>query len=294
MENPLKLKRIHHVEFWVGNARQAAYFYGKGFGFSQVAYSGLETGQRQRTSYALRQGKANFLLTTPMTPDDLAADHIRKHGDGVRDIALEVADADEAFAEAVRRGAQPAEEPHDLRDEHGTVRRAAIHTYGDTIHSLISYKDYRGPFLPGFVTREVPGQPVGILRIDHIVGNVEGGKMNEWDEWYRRVLGFSRFISFDDKDISTEYSALMSIVMSDDSFSIKFPINEPAEGRKKSQIQEYLDFHHGPGVQHIALLTKDIVETVSSLRRNGVEFLHVPDTYYEELPGRVGEVKQST
>ena len=185
-------------------------------------------------------------------------------------------------------------EPHDLSDQCGAVRQAAIHTYGDTIHSFISYKDYSGPFLPGFAPRDVAGEPVGILRVDHIVGNVELGKMNEWAEWYSRVLGFRRFISFDDKDISTEYSALMSIVMSDDSFSIKFPINEPAEGRKKSQIQEYLDFHHGPGVQHIALLTADIIETVSGLRRNGVEFLHVPDSYYEELPGRVGEVKQST
>jgi len=292
-DNPLKLKSIHHVELWVGNAKQAAYFYRQAFGFSQIAYAGLETGQRDHTSYALSQGKARLMVSSPLDSTGPIAAHIAAHGDAVRDIAFQVEDADRAFEEAVRRGARPAIEPFDRRDPCGAVRQAAIHTYGDTIHSLLSYKDYRGPFLPGFSTREVPGDPAGILRVDHIVGNVELGKMNEWAEWYSRVLGFRRFISFDDKDISTEYSALMSIVMSDDSSSIKFPINEPAEGRKKSQIQEYLDFHHGPGVQHIALLTADIIETVSRLRRNGVEFLHVPDTYYEELPGRVGDVKET-
>jgi 4-hydroxyphenylpyruvate dioxygenase len=292
-DNPLKLKSIHHVEFWVGNARQAAYYYRQAFGFSQIAYAGLETGQRDRTSYALSQGKARLVVTSPLDSDGPVTEHIAKHGDAVKDIAFLVDDADRAFEEAVRRGAEPAVEPCDRSDRCGAVRQSSIHTYGDTIHSFVSYKDYRGPFLPGFSAREVPGQSVGILRVDHIVGNVELGRMNEWAEWYSRVLGFRRFISFDDKDISTEYSALMSIVMSDDSFSIKFPINEPAEGRKKSQIQEYLDFHHGPGVQHIALLTGDIIDTVSRLRRNGVEFLHVPDTYYEELPGRVGEIKQS-
>ncbi|MGC2247982.1 MAG: VOC family protein, partial [Terriglobales bacterium] len=198
MENPLKLKRIHHIEFFVGNARQAAFFYRKAFGFSQVAYSGLETGNRKRTSYAMSQGKANFVLTTPMTADDAAAEHIRKHGDGVRDIALEVADADEAFAEAVRRGATAAEEPHDLDDECGSVRRAAVHTYGDTIHSLISYKDYKGPFLPGFAADPVEGDDCGILRVDHIVGNVELGQMQTWADYYTRVFGFHRYITFDD------------------------------------------------------------------------------------------------
>jgi 4-hydroxyphenylpyruvate dioxygenase len=258
MENPLKLKRIHHVEFWVGNARQAAYFYRKGFGFSQVAYSGLETGQRERTSYALSQGKANFVLTTPMTPDDSASEHIRKHGDGVRDIALEVDDADEAFEEAVRRGAQPAEEPHEIKDEHGAIRRGAVHTYGDTIHSLISYKDYKGPFLPGYMAAPLAADDCGILRIDHIVGNVELGKMQYWADYYTRVFGFHRYITFDDKDISTEYSALMSIVMSDDSHSVKFPINEPAPARNKSQIQEYIEAYGGAGAQHIALQCKDV------------------------------------
>ena len=292
-ENPLKLKSIHHVELWVGNAKQASYYYRQAFGFSQIAYAGLETGQRDHTSYALAQGKARLMLTSPLDSNAEMAQHISRHGDAVRDIAFLVEDADRAFAEAVRRGARPAIEPHDRSDACGTMRQAAIHTYGDTVHSFLSYRDYRGPFLPGFTTREASGNPAGILRIDHIVGNVELGKMNEWADWYSRVLGFKRFISFDDKDISTEYSALMSIVMSDDSFSIKFPINEPAEGRKKSQIQEYLDFHHGAGVQHIALLTRDIVETVTQLRRNGVEFLRVPDTYYEELPDRVGEVKET-
>jgi 4-hydroxyphenylpyruvate dioxygenase len=293
MENPLKLKRIHHVEFWVGNARQAAYFYRKGFGFSQVAYSGLETGHRKRTSYAMSQGKANFVLTTPLTADDMAAEHIRKHGDGVRDIALEVADADHAFAEAVIRGAKPAEHPHDEKDEHGTIRRAAVHTYGDTIHSLISYKDYKGPFLPGYMSAPVAGDDCGILRIDHIVGNVELGKMHEWADYYTKVFGFHRYITFDDKDISTEYSALMSIVMSDDSHSVKFPINEPATARNKSQIQEYLEAYGGPGAQHIALQCKDVVHTVGKLQDNGLDFLRVPDTYYAALPSRVGDVEES-
>jgi 4-hydroxyphenylpyruvate dioxygenase len=293
MENPLRLKSIHHVEFWVGNARQAAFFYRNGFGFSQSAYAGLETGVRDRTSYVLSQGKVRFVLTTPLTPDSAAADHVRCHGDGVRDIAFHVDDADAAFEEAVRRGAAPAVEPHEIRDEHGAVRHAAIHTYGDTWHSFISHAGYSGPFLPGFAERHVPGKDIGLLRIDHIVGNVGLGRMDEWAEWYRRVLGFSRFISFDDKDISTEFSALMSVVMSDDSQSIKFPINEPAPGRRKSQIDEFLEYYRGPGVQHVALQVKDICDTVTRLRGNGVEFLRVPDSYYDALPQRVGEIAES-
>lgn len=292
MENPLKLKRIHHVEFWVGNAKQAAFYYRKGFGFSQAAYSGLETGNRQHTSYVLSQGKANFVLTTPLTAEHPAADHIKKHGDGVRDIAFEVADADAAFAEAVKQGAQPAMEPRDVKDEHGTVRWAAVHTYGDTLHSLISYKDYKGPFLPGYVAAPVIADDCGILRIDHIVGNVELGKMQYWADFYTRVFGFHRYITFDDKDISTEYSALMSIVMSDDSHSVKFPINEPAMARNKSQIQEYLEAYGGPGAQHIALQCDDALYTVGKLHRNGLEFLRVPDAYYEVLPQRVGPLQE--
>jgi 4-hydroxyphenylpyruvate dioxygenase len=293
MQNPLRLRSIHHVEFWVGNARQAAFFYRNGFGFSQSAYAGLETGVRDRTSYVLSQGKVRFVLTTPLTPDSVAADHIRCHGDGVRDIAFQVDDAEAAFEEAVRRGAAPAVEPHEIRDEHGAVRHAAIHTYGDTLHSFISHAGYSGPFLPGFAERHVPGTDIGLLRIDHIVGNVGLGRMNEWAEWYRRVLGFERFISFDDKDISTEFSALMSVVMSDDSQSIKFPINEPAPGRRKSQIDEFLEYYRGPGVQHVALQVRDICETVARLRENGVEFLRVPDSYYDALPQRVGEIAES-
>jgi 4-hydroxyphenylpyruvate dioxygenase len=224
--------------------------------------------------------------------DHPAAEHIRTHGDGVIDIALQVEDADFAFAEAVRRGAAPVTEPHDVSDEHGTVRRAAIRTYGDTIHSLISYSDYRGAFLPGYQAAEIPGDSAGLLVVDHIVGNVELGAMNTWAEWYTKVMGFSRYITFDDKDISTEFSALMSIVMSDDRRVVKFPINEPAPGRKKSQIDEYLDWYSGAGVQHIALLCGDIVETVTTLKANGVEFLSVPDSYYEELSERVGELDE--
>jgi 4-hydroxyphenylpyruvate dioxygenase len=293
MENPLRLRQIHHVEFWVGNAKQAAFFYQHAFGFSGVAYAGLETGRRNAASYVLQQGKARFVLTTPLTSDGPMAEHVRLHGDGVRDIAFQVDDADAAFEAAVSRGAQPAIEPYDEADQHGSVRRAAVHTYGDTIHSFVSVDDYRGPFLPGFEAREVPGRDAGILRVDHIVGNVELGKMDYWADWYSRVLGFKRYISFDDKDISTEYSALMSIVMSDDSYSIKFPINEPAGGRRKSQIEEYLEYYRGPGVQHIALLTADITTTVTTLRDQGVEFLRVPESYYDLLPSRVGQIDET-
>ena len=291
-ENPLKLKRIHHVELWTGNAKQSAYFYRKAFGFSQAAYSGLETGNRETASYVLAQGKIRFVITSPLTPEHPASEHVRRHGDGVRDIALQVEDADFAYAEAVRRGATGVVEPHDVSDEFGTVRRAAVQTYGQTIHSLISYTDYRGAFLPGYQAADVPGESTGLLIVDHIVGNVELGKMNEWCEWYSKVMGFSRYITFDDKDISTEYSALMSIVMSDDNRVVKFPINEPAPGRKKSQIDEYLDWYGGPGVQHVALLCGDIVETVTKLKANGVEFLSVPDSYYRELPDRVGDIEE--
>jgi 4-hydroxyphenylpyruvate dioxygenase len=290
--NPLKLKKIHHVEFYVGNAKQASYYYRNGFGFSQVAYKGLETGSRTETSYVLRQNKINFVLTTPLTPEHPAAEHIKKHGDGVRDIALHVEDADFAFHEAVKRGAKPAMEPQTFSDEGGSVRWAAVHTYGDTLHSLISYKDYRGSFLPGFRTAEIAGDNIGLLLVDHMVGNVELGKMNYWANYYSDVFGFHRYISFDDKDISTEYSALMSIVMSDDSYFVKFPINEPAPGRKKSQIDEYLEAYGGPGVQHIALRTEDVLYSVGHLQANGIEFLRVPDSYYDILPERIGRLEE--
>lgn len=292
-QNPLGLKKIHHVEFYVGNAKQSAFYYRKAFGFSQSAYSGLETGNRETTSYVLTQNRVNFILTTPLSENHYAAEHIKKHGDGVRDIAFHVEDADAAYDEAVKRGAKAFVAPHDWSDDNGTVRRAAIHTYGDTIHSFISYKNYNGTFLPSFVESKIAGEETGIRLIDHIVGNVELGKMNEWADYYAKVLGFHRYITFDDKDISTEYSALMSIVMSDGNHNIKFPINEPAEGKKgKSQIQEYIDFYNGAGAQHIALLCKDIRHTVGKLQENGVEFLYVPDSYYETLTERVGEIDE--
>ena len=291
--NPLGLKRVHHVELWVGNAKQAAFYYRKAFGFSETAYRGLETGSRDLTSYVLAQKKARLVLTTPLSDRHPIHDHIVLHGDGVQDIAFEVEDADQAFAAAIARGARPAMVPHDLADEHGSVRRAKIHTYGDTVHSLISYRDYDGPFMPGFEARDLAGDSAGLAVIDHIVGNVELGKMNEWADWYSNILGFERYITFDDKDISTDYTALMSIVMSDDRQVIKFPINEPAEGLKKSQVEEYLDYYNGPGVQHLALLTGDLITTVEKLRANGVEFLSVPDTYYDQLPSRVGEIDEA-
>jgi 4-hydroxyphenylpyruvate dioxygenase len=297
--NPLGLKKIHHVEFYVGNAKQAEFFYRKAFGFSCVAYSGLETGNRETTSYVMRQNRVNFVLTTPMGPEHYAAEHIKMHGDGVRDIAFMVEDADKAFHEAVSRGAKAVAEPHDMSDENGSIRKASIHTYGDTIHSFISYNNnnghnYSGPFLPGFTLQDVKGDDVGLQIVDHIVGNVELGKMGFWCDFYRDVMGFERYITFDDKDISTEYSALMSIVMSDGEHNIKFPINEPAEGKGgKSQIQEYIDFYRSAGAQHVALLCKDIRHTVAKLQENGIEFLRVPDTYYEEITDRVGEIDES-
>lgn len=314
-KNPLGLKKIHHVEFFVGNAKQAEFYYRKAFGFSRAAYSGLETGNRETTSYLMRQNRVNFVLTTPLSPEHPAAEHIKLHGDGVRDIAFQVENADHAFNEAVTRGATAILEPRDLSDANGSVRHAAIATYGDTIHSFYSYDSgrgatgngngqrdprskiqnpkYEGVFLPGFVPQELAGEETGIQLVDHIVGNVELGKMNYWCDFYRDVLGFFRYITFDDKDISTEYSALMSIVMSDGGHNIKFPINEPAESKKgKSQIQEYIDFYRSAGAQHIALLCKDIRHTVSKLQENGVEFLRVPDTYYDELPSRVGEIDE--
>jgi 4-hydroxyphenylpyruvate dioxygenase len=291
--NLLKIRQVHHIEFYTGNAKQADYYYRNAFGFQRIGYSGLETGDREKTSYALQQGTIRLVMTSPHHPDSPISDHICKHGDGVRDIALEVDDADHAFEMAVSRGARPDREPHTLKDDFGEVRRASIRIYGDTIHSFISKKNYAGPFLPGFIESNAPGRQAGLLRIDHFVANVGLGKMTEWEEWYKRVFGFTRFMTFDDKDISTEYSALNSVVMANDSRSIKFPINEPAPGRRKSQIEEYLDSYNGPGVQHIALLTNDIISTIGKLRENGVEFLEVPDTYYEDLTARVGRIDEA-
>jgi len=289
--NPLGLRRLHHIEIVAGNARQAAYYYRRAFGFSVVAYAGLETGQRERASYVLRQGQIVLMLSSPLTAAGPDSEFLRAHGDGVRDLAFEVEDADAAFEEAVRRGARPARTPHSLPGG-GDVRHAAIHTYGDVVHSFLSglATEKGGPFLPGFVPLHQPGEDVGLLLVDHVVGNVE--RMEDWAGFYADVLGFSRYLSFDDDDISTEYSALMSIVMADGSQSIKFPINEPAPGRGRSQIQEYLDYNGGPGVQHIAMRTTDIVSTVRKLRDNGVVFLDVPDAYYDNLSQRAGALTQ--
>ncbi len=292
MPEPLPIKSLHHVELWVGNAKQAAYYYRKLLGMSQTAYSGLETGATDRASYVLEQGQIRLVLSSPLGDASPMNQHLARHGDGVRDVAFTVDDVDAVFAEAVARGARPVVEPHDLGDDRGTVRHAAIATYGDTVHSLIGRGDYRGRFLPGFVAAPIEEHGSGLLLIDHIVGNVEDGKMNQWADFYHQVFGFHRYITFDDKDISTAYSALRSVVMSDADQRIKFPINEPAEGKKRSQIQEYLDFYEGPGVQHMALLTDDIVATVDRLVANGCEFLTVPDSYYRALADRVGEIDE--
>jgi 4-hydroxyphenylpyruvate dioxygenase len=283
-----------YVEFDVGNAKQAAHYYRTAFGYELIAYRGPETGTRDRASYLIQQNKVRLVLTSALAPDHPIAEHVLRHGDGVRDIALWVDDAREAFARAVERGAIPAAEPTVLRDDDGEVVLAAIHTYGDTIHSLIERRNYNGAFLPGFrrVESRYNPAPVGLLHVDHCVGNVELGRMNTWVKFYEDVMGFRNLISFDDKDISTEYSSLMSKVVTSGNERIKFPINEPAQGKKKSQIDEYLEFYRGPGVQHIAIATDDIIETVTALRDRGVEFLRVPTTYYDDLQARVGRIDE--
>jgi 4-hydroxyphenylpyruvate dioxygenase len=290
-EDVLNIKAIDHLEFYVGNARQAAFFYAHAFGFGVTAYSGLETGVRDRASYVVEQGSIRFVLTAPLGPEGDIADHVLRHGDGVKDIALEVDDVEKAFHETTRRGALPVQEPYEVKDTNGIVRRAAIATYGDTIHSFIDRSGYRGPFLPGYkaMGKKAEGP---LLYVDHVVGNVSLGDMNKYVRYYADVMGFSQLVHFDDKDISTEYSALMSKVMQDGQGRIKFPINEPAEGKRKSQIEEYLDFYRGPGVQHIALATGNIIETVSRLRDSGIPFLTVPHAYYEMLPERVGKIDE--
>ncbi len=291
----LPLNGTDYVEFYVGNAKQAAYYYRAAFGMRLVAYAGPETGLRDRASYVVQQGKIRLVLTTPLRPGNAVADHIARHGDGVKDIALWVDDAVSAWRETTKRGARSVREPWVLKDDEGEVRMASIATYGDTIHTFVERKDYRGVFLPGFqaITDDPVSRPVGLLHIDHIVGNVGWNEMNNFVDFYRNVMGFDMFQSFDDKDISTEYSALMSKVMSNGNGRVKFPINEPAEGRKKSQIEEYLEFYGGPGAQHLALATDDIVHTVSKLREQGVEFLRVPDSYYDDLKQRIGKIDES-
>jgi 4-hydroxyphenylpyruvate dioxygenase len=282
------------VEFYVGNARQASHYYRTAFGFQFVAYRGPETGTRDRASYLLQQNKVRLVLTSALTPDHPAAAHVALHGDGVRDIALWVDDARQAFDRAVERGARPAQKPTVLRDEGGEVVIAGIPTYGDTIHSLVERRNYKGLFLPGFqpASPRYAPSPVGLQYVDHCVGNVELGAMNTWVNFYQDVMGFRNLISFDDKDISTEYSSLMSKVVASGNDRIKFPINEPAQGRKKSQIDEYLDFYRGPGVQHIAIATDNIVDTVTALRDRGVDFLQVPKAYYDSVLDRVGRIDE--
>jgi 4-hydroxyphenylpyruvate dioxygenase len=291
----LPLNGTDYVEFYVGNARQAAHFYRTAFGFSLVAYRGPETGTRDRASYALAQNKIRFVLTTALDPDHPISELVRLHGDGVHDIALWVDDAEAAWRETVERGARSVRPPEVLKDEHGQVRLASISTYGDTVHTFVERRDYRGAFLPGFVSvkdEDALARPAGLTHIDHMVGNVGLGEMNRWVEFYRAVMGFKMFKHFDDKDISTEYSALMSKVMSNGNERVKFPINEPAKGKRKSQIEEYLEFYRGPGVQHIAMATGNIIETVGTLRRQGVDFLRVPSTYYDDLLARVGPIDE--
>ncbi|WP_205503985.1 4-hydroxyphenylpyruvate dioxygenase [Rufibacter psychrotolerans] len=290
----LPLNGTDHLEFYVGNAKQSAYFYQSAFGFELVAYAGPETGVRDRASYVLQQGKIRLVLTTSLLPDSPISEHVRLHGDGVKVMALWVDDAYQSYEETVKRGARSAGEPQTLTDAYGEVRVASIYTYGETVHTFVERKNYTGPFMPGYQPRKspVPVTPVGLKHVDHCVGNVGWGEMNTWVDFYAKVMGFQLLLTFDDEDISTEYSALMSKVMSNGNGYVKFPINEPAEGKKKSQIEEYLDFYRGPGVQHIAIATDDIVHTVGELRRRGVEFLSVPGSYYEDLLERVGKIDE--
>ena len=286
---------IDHLELYVGNAAQAAYYYTRAYGFTEIAYQGLETGSRKKVSHVLQQGRIRIVLTGTLTGDDEIATHQRRHGDGVRNIALSVPDAAAAYEHAIAHGAVGVDEPHEIADEFGSVVLSSIRTYGETRHLFVQRSDYTGAFLPGYQARDaIPMGPDGLLvGIDHVVGNVELGKMQEWVEYYERVFGMTELIHFSDKAISTEYSALMSKVVTDGSGKIKFPINEPAEGKRKSQIDEFLEFYGGPGAQHIAVATRDIVRTVTELRERGVEFLTIPATYYEDVPERIGEIDES-
>ena len=293
-EDFLPLLGTDYVELYVGNAKQAAHFYKTAFGFQSLAYAGLETGVKDRTSYVLQQGKIRLVLTTPMTEGGPIAEHIQKHGDGVKVIALWVDDATKAYEETTKRGGKSYLEPTKTTDAHGEVVQSGIYTYGDTVHIFVERKNYQGIFLPGYEKWEsiYNPAPVGLKYIDHMVGNVGWGEMNTWVDYYAKVMGFANLISFDDNDISTEYTALMSKVMTNGNGRVKFPINEPAEGKKKSQIEEYLDFYGGAGVQHIAVATDDIIGTVKEMTARGIEFLYVPGTYYETVLDRVGEIDE--
>jgi 4-hydroxyphenylpyruvate dioxygenase len=290
----LPLQGTDYVEFYVGNAKQAAHFYKTAFGFQSLAYAGPETGIKDRVSYAIRQNKLTFVLTTPIRSGNPIADHIYKHGDGVKVLALKVEDAQSAFDETTKRGARAYMEPTVLKDDKGEVVLSGIHTYGDTVHVFVERRNYQGAFMPGFREWKSEYNPTetGLLYVDHCVGNVGWNQMNPWVKFYEEVMGFRNILSFDDNDISTEYSALMSKVMSNGNGFVKFPINEPAEGKKKSQVEEYLDFYDGEGCQHVALATNDIVKTVTQLKNRGVEFLRVPNTYYDDLLDRVGKIDE--
>ncbi len=291
-QDTFPIRSVDSVRFVVANAKASAYFYNGMFGFDIIGYRGLETGAKDVAEYLLAQNDLRFVFTAPIRPGHDFGRMIGEHGDFVRDIAFSVDDVEESFRRAVERGARPAQEPTVLEDERGRVVKAAIHTYGDTLHSFINRDGYDGLWEPGFAPRDLKGDPIGVLEVDHCVGNVELGKMNEWVAWYEKVLGFELFISFDDKDISTDYTALMSKVMASGNQRIKFPINEPADGKKKSQIDEYLEFFGGAGVQHVALRTESIIDTVQALRRRGIDFLHVPEAYYADLEQRVGKIDE--
>ena len=290
----LPLMGTDYVEFYVGNAKQAAHFYKTAFGFQSLAYAGPETGMKDKVSYVIRQNKLTFVLTTPLRSDNAVADHIYKHGDGVKILALKVNDAKSAFEETTKRGGKPYLEPLTLKDENGEVVISGIHTYGETVHLFIERENYNGPFMPGFREWKSNYNPAdtGLLYVDHCVGNVGWDQMNPWVKFYEDVMGFRNILSFDDKDISTEYSALMSKVMSNGNGFVKFPINEPAEGKKKSQVEEYLDFYNGEGVQHVAIATNDIVKTVTELQSRGIEFLNIPESYYVDVLDRVGKIDE--
>ncbi len=293
MQDIFPIRKVDHIRHYVGNARQSAFFYQNVFGFSVTGFHGLETGLRHEVDWLLEQNDVKLLFTAPLVPHHPMADKIGLHGDFVQDICFEVDDVDWGFKTALSRGAKAAREPFTLSDENGEVRLASIHTYGDTIHTLLNRDKFKGHFLPHFKAVNQPGDPIGIMEVDHCVGNVELGKMNYWVKWYEDVLGFKQLISFDDKDISTEYTALMSKVMSNGNGRVKFPINEPATGKKKSQIDEFLEFFGGAGCQHVALRTDDIVHTVTRLQARGLEFLRVPRAYYEALPDRVGSIEEN-
>ncbi len=289
----LQIKAVDHVHFYVGNAKHAMYYWWKGFGFTPVAYSGLETGNREFASYVLQSGQIRFVVSAPYGPSSAMAAHHMLHGDGVKVIALEVADVEQAWRETTARGGKSAWGPKEEKDDHGLYRSSAIYTYGETLHVFIDRSEYKGVFAPGYrAIQDKKADPTGLVAVDHMVGNVQLGKMNQWVNFYHQVMGFRQLLHFDDQDISTEYSALMSKVMSNGNGRVKFPINEPAEGKKKSQIEEYLDYYLSSGVQHIALATGDILKTVRALKERGIEFLRVPDTYYEMLPERVGAIKE--